>query len=159
MTTRRALPTILLLAALGLAACSGGAGASVDPSLTATGSPLVPESPAGSAAPSAPAGGPVTTPEQAWAAVVAVEPRFANIGPLDPDLIGQSAWYEIEPASGVGAFIVSVTVGWGDCPAGCIDQHTWQYAVGPDGTVTLQSESGPQPPPDAFPDSGGADAY
>ena len=63
------------------------------------------------------------------------------------------------PASGVGAFIVSVTVGWGDCQSGCIDKHTWQYAVAPDGTVTLQSEAGPEPPSDAFPDAGGTDAY
>ena len=24
------------------------------------------------------------------------EPRFAGIGPMDPDLIGQSAWYEVD---------------------------------------------------------------
>jgi hypothetical protein len=160
MTTRGALPTILVLLALMLAACAGsGGGASSTPSLEATGSPLVPESPGGSAAPSGSVGGPVTTPEQAWAAVVATEPRFANITPPDPDLIGQSAWYEVTPASGAGAFIVSVTVGWGDCPSGCIDQHTWQYSVAPDGIVTLQSETGAEPPPDAFPDGGGADAY
>jgi hypothetical protein len=157
MTTRRALSSILILVAgLAVAAC-GAAGGSAAPSFSAT--QVAPESPGASIDPSAPAGGPVTTPEQAWAAVVATEPRFANIGPLDPDLIGQSAWYDVMPASGVGAFIVSVTVGWGDCPAGCIDQHTWTYAVGPDGTVTLQNESGAEPPPDAFPATGGPDAY
>ena len=152
---RRTLPAILLLAALGLVACTSGGGASAPPSVSPTGSPLIPDS----GAPSAPADGPITSPEEAWAAVVAAEPRFANIGPLDPELIGQSAWYEVMPASGVGAFVVSVTVGWGDCPSGCIDKHTWQYAVAPDGTVTLQSESGPEPPADAFPTSGGSDAY
>ena len=151
---RRAIPAVLLLAVFGLAACSGsGGGASGAPSLEPTGSPLVPAS----GAPSA--GGPITTPEQAWAAVMATDPRFANIMPKDPDLIGQSAWYEVMPASGVGAFIVSVNVGWGDCPAGCIDQHTWQFSVAPDGTVTLQSEAGDEPPPDAFPAPGGTDAY
>jgi hypothetical protein len=157
MTTRLALPAVLLLAALGLAACSGGTGASPNPSFSA--SQVAPESPGTSGAPSAPVGGPVTTPEQAWAAVAASDPRFANIGPLDPDLIGQAAWYEVKPASGVGAFLVNVTVGWGDCPSGCIDQHTWTYAVAPDGTVTLQTETGAEPPPDAFPESGGVDAY
>ena len=25
-------------------------------------------------------------------------------------------------------------VGWGDCESGCIDEHSWVYAIGPDGT-------------------------
>ena len=66
-------------------------------------------------------------------------------------MIGQSSWYEVAPASGVGAFLVAVTVGWGDCPSGCIDEHTWLYAVAPDGTVTLQRESGDAVPPSAWP--------
>ena len=111
----------------------------------------------GSPAPSpTPAPVPVTTPEQAVAAVVAREPRLTGIGPLDPDMIGQSAWYEVKPASGVGAFVVSVRVGWGDCPAGCISEHSWLYAVLPDGTVNLQSEGGEVVPPDAWPSPGGA---
>lgn len=89
------------------------------------------------------------------AAIVAAEPRFAGIGPQDPDLIGQSAWYEAKPASGVGAFVVTIQVGWGDCPSGCIERHTWTYAVAPDGTVTLLSEGGDAVPPDAMPAGGG----
>ncbi len=91
------------------------------------------------------------------AAIVAVEPRFAGIDPLNPDLVGQAAWYDAKPASGVGAFVVTIQVGWGDCPAGCIERHTWTYAVAPDGTVKLLSEGGDPVPPDAFPtpDSGG----
>lgn len=156
MTNRRpALPATILLLIMGLAlaACAGSGGpASPVPSLSAEPLPSGPASPA--------PGGTVDTPEAAWAAVVATEPRFAGIQPLDPELIGQSAWYEVMPASGVGAFIVGVTVGWGDCPAGCIDQHTWQFAVAPDGAVTLQSEEGDSPPPDAFPEgAGGQDEY
>ncbi len=98
---------------------------------------------------------PVTTPEGAVAAVIATEPRLTGIGPLDPDLIGQSSWYEVMPASGVGAFLVSIRVGWGDCPAGCINQHEWLYAVQPDGTAVLQSEGGDPVPPDAWPSPGG----
>jgi hypothetical protein len=92
------------------------------------------------------------------AAIVAVEPSFAGIGPRNPDLIGQSAWYEAKPASGVGAFVVTIQVGWGDCQSGCIDRHTWTYAVAPDGTVTLLSETGGEVPPDAMPSppAGGA---
>jgi hypothetical protein len=98
-----------------------------------------------------PTGGPVVTPEDAVARVIAHEPRLAGIGPRDPNVIGQSAWYEVAPASGVGAFIVTVRVGWGDCPSGCINEHTWLYAIGPDGSVTLQSEGGADVPPEAWP--------
>ena len=136
MQTR--LPALILLAAtLSLAACTGGG-------TTGSGG-------ADSPAPVPTVETPITTPEGAVAAVVAQEPMFAGIGPLDPDLIGQSAWYEVTPASGVGAFLVMFRVGWGDCIAGCIDEHRWVYAVAPDGTVTLQSEEGPSPPDDAWP--------
>jgi hypothetical protein len=114
-------------------------------------------SPAASAAPSA-GGGTVTTEDEALAAVVAAEPRFAGITKRDPDMIGQSSWYEIKPASGVGAFVVTISVGWGDCPSGCIENHTWVYAVAPDGTVSLQSQGGSEVPPEAWPSpaAGGA---
>jgi hypothetical protein len=100
--------------------------------------------------------GSVTTPEEAVAAVIALDPRLTGIGPLDPDLIGQASWYEVTPASGVGAFLVTVRIGWGDCPAGCINEHRWVYAVQPDGTVVTQSEDGPPVPADAWPSPGGA---
>jgi Carboxypeptidase regulatory-like domain len=99
---------------------------------------------------------PITTPEAAMAAVVAAQPKFAGIGPRDPDLIGQSAWYEAKPASGVGAFVVTVSVGWGDCQSGCIERHTWTYAVAPDGSVRLLSETGDPPPPGVLPVGAGA---
>ena len=148
MTRRLATPLSLLAGALLVAACSASGGASAAPS----DAPAPSVDPGSSTTPSLELVGLVTTPEEAWAAVVAAEPRFADVQSLDPDMIGQSAWYEVEPASGVGAYIVTVTIGWGDCQAGCIEEHTWQYAVGPDGTVTLQSESGDEVPPDAFPD-------
>jgi len=97
----------------------------------------------------------VTAPEQALAAVVLAEPRLAGIRPYDPDLIGQSSWYKVAPASGVGAFVVNVRVGWGDCQAGCIDEHQWVYAVTPDGTVSIVSETGAPVVGEAWP---GADA-
>ncbi len=102
----------------------------------------------------APAGGPVVTEADAVARVLAREPRLVGIGPRDPDRIGQAAWYEVAPASGVGAFIVSVRVGWGDCEAGCIDEHTWVYSILPDGTVNLQSEGGAEVPAEAWPSAG-----
>jgi hypothetical protein len=99
---------------------------------------------------------PVTTAAEAVARVIALEPRLTGIAPRDPGLIGQAAWYEVTPASGVGAFVVTVRIGWGDCPAGCINEHSWTYAVLPDGTVNLQSEGGAEVPMDAWPAPGGA---
>lgn len=134
----RPLLAFLVAVAAVLAACAGG------------GSPA----PSGSTAPR-PSHGPVTTPEEALAAVIAREPRLTGIAPLDPAMIGQASWYEVMPASGVGAFIVKIRIGWGDCPAGCIDEHVWTYVVGPDGSVTVQGEAGPPVPADAWPSPGG----
>lgn len=117
-------------------------------------SPAASSTPAPAASPSGPAL-PITTPEAAMAAIVAADPRFAGIGPQNPDLIGQSAWYVAKPASGVGAFVVNIEVGWGDCPSGCIERHTWTYSVAPDGTVTLLAEGGDAVPPDALPSPSG----
>lgn len=124
---------VISVAAIMVGACGGSASAS---------SP---------ASPSAPIGGPVRTESDAVARVIASEPKFSGITARDPDLIGQAAWYEVTPASGVGAFLVTMRIGWGDCPAGCIDEHSWTYAVGPDGSVKLQSEAGSPVPSDAWP--------
>ena len=105
---------------------------------------------------STPGGGLVDTPEEAIAAVVAKDPRFAGIQPYRADLIGQSAWYKVTPASGVGAYVVQIQVGWGDCQAGCIDKHTWTFAVLPDGSLNMQSETGAAIPPNAWPQPTGA---
>ncbi len=74
--------------------------------------------------------------------------RFAGIGPLDPSLIGQAAWYKVVP-SGDG-WEVLIRIGWGDCPAGCINEHRWTYAIGRDGRAKLVHEDG-----DALPDATG----
>ena len=95
----------------------------------------------------------MVTEDDAVRAVLAHEPRLAGIEARDPELIGQASWYEVVPASGVGAFVVRVRVGWGDCPAGCLSEHTWQFAVAPDGIVTLLEERGDPVPPEAWPAS------
>src|SRR5690349_11407542 len=118
--------------------------------MLATGCSAGAPSPLPSAAPPSPAG-PVVTAADALARVIIENPRFTGITARDPNLIGQASWYEVMPASGVGAFIVTMRIGWGDCPAGCIDEHTWTYAVGPTGFVTLQSEAGSPVPSDAWP--------
>lgn len=84
-------------------------------------------------------GGPSNAAEAA-ALVLAEQDRFAGLGPRDDNLIGQAAWYEVsETATG---WEVVVRIGWGDCPAGCISEHRWTYAVDRDGTVTPKGESG-----------------
>ena len=98
----------------------------------------------------------MTTPAHAVAKVIAAEPRLTGIQPFDTGLIGQSSWFTVEPASGVGAFVVTVRVGWGDCEAGCIDEHGWVYAVMPDGGVQVVNETGPAVPDDAWPSPNGA---
>jgi hypothetical protein len=95
------------------------------------------------------------TATDAIASVVAHEPRLAGIQPFDSGLVGQASWYAVQPASGVGVYVVTVRVGWGDCESGCIDEHGWVFAVGPDGTVSASSESGPPVPPDAWPSPAG----
>jgi hypothetical protein len=132
MTTRGALALALVLVV-----AAGCAGASTDASPT-------------------PLPVPVTTPEGAVAQVVHAEKRLSGIAPRNPDAIGQAAWYEVAPASGVGAFVVTVRIGWGDCPAGCIDEHVWHYAVAPDGAVSVVSEEGAAVPDDAWPSPLGA---
>jgi hypothetical protein len=55
-------------------------------------------------------------------------------------MVGQSSWYEAF-ADGDG-FAVNITLGQGDCIAGCIEQHTWSYHVDTAGVVELVDEEG-----------------
>jgi len=82
----------------------------------------------------------VTTAEQAAALVLAQDARFKDIARRDPDLIGQGSWWEVTATQ--SGYEVTVQIGWDDCPAGCINRHTWVYAVSGDGTVTRVSEAG-----------------
>ncbi len=122
-------PPAVVLVALAAAACTFGPGAS------AVSSPVVTPS-------SAPA-----TAAEAFAAVQARSPYFDGVQPRDPQAIGQAAWWEASPAAlSGGAWGITVSVGWGDCPAGCISNHVWRWSVGADGTTTLAGESGPPLP-------------
>jgi hypothetical protein len=123
---RRRLPWLAVLAATFLVVACGGAPGSPAPTPGPTPSPT-------------PGEGSLTR-EQAIAKVLASDPRFVGIGPVDPNLIGQSAWYEVSPAA-VG-WRVTVTIGWGDCPAGCINRHAWVFDVDGRGSVTLIEEFG-----------------
>ena len=133
-------PTSALLALLVLVAGACGSGASAP---SPTGSP--------SAAPPSPSSSvvlPITTPDQAAQLVVAGDARFKGIGPRDPNLIGGCCFYEAAD-NGDGSFGVTIEIGWGDCPSGCLNRHHWVYSVAADGTIALQREDGPPVPPDA----------
>jgi len=132
----------LLLATLAVlvAACTTGGGSTAPTAPTTT--PL-PTSPSIT----------VTTPEEAARLVLAVDSRFRGIAPLDPDLIGQAAWYRVTPTA--NGFEVVVRIGWGDCPSGCIDEHLWTYQVTSDGAVGYVDEQGPTVPPDVIGGIGG----
>jgi len=86
----------------------------------------------------------IDSPDAATARVLAVDARFAGIKPFDPNLIGQCCFSRAEPAG--DGYAVTIQVGWGDCPAGCIDRHQWVFDVSRTGDVTLRTESGPAVP-------------
>jgi hypothetical protein len=93
---------------------------------------------------------PVGSPEEAAAQVIATNRLFAGAIPLTPDIVGASKWWTATPLAG-GGYAIELTVGWGDCPAGCIDRHVWTFEVGPDGSMKLVNESG-KPVPANLPD-------
>jgi Carboxypeptidase regulatory-like domain len=119
--------------------------------------PLLLAACAGSAAPATPTpsrGGGIDSPAAAVKEVISAHPEFAAIGPFNTDRIGQCCWYEAVEAP--GGYQVTIHVGWGDCPAGCIDKHEWTFAVSAtDGSVALLRENGP-PVPAGVPGGGGS---
>ena len=144
---RMLVPAVLLVV---LVACSGSAAASVPPAAASN----TPSTPASSISGSG-GGDAVPTADDAARRVIALDPRFAGIGPKNPDLIGGCCFYEATPTA--DGFQVIVELGWGDCPAGCISRHRWTYAVANDGSATLVSETG-DPVPAGF-QAGGKGNY
>jgi hypothetical protein len=129
------------LVALAAVACAP-AGGTLTPSPSAGDSPNPTATPAPTTQTSpSPEAGRVTSAAQAAALVFEANlSQFAGIGPLQRDLIGQSAWYDaFETGDG---YSVVVTMGSGDCMAGCINRRTWTYGVAHDGTIELVSEEG-----------------
>ena len=132
----RALTLAPLVAALLIIGCASP-GASPSPIPSTSPNPTTQPTPTPS--PTAPPVTQVSSAAQA-AAVVFAHADVGRMGPLLPDLIGQSSWYEAyEEANGFG---VKITVGSGDCQAGCIERHTWTYHVDFDGTVTPVADEG-----------------
>ncbi|SRR6266545_4433353 len=125
---------LLPLAAFLLAACGPGGGSGSE-SPTPSSSPT----PSGGPTPT-PIGSPVASVDEAAAVVIASDARFSGVTKYDPNLIGANAWWEGEATT--DGFAIKITIGWGDCPAGCIYRHVWNYTVTPGGDLTLVSESG-----------------
>jgi Carboxypeptidase regulatory-like domain len=131
---RTSLLVFPVIALMLLGACASGAAA---PSAAPSAQPS-PSAPA----PSASVALPITTPDAAAALVIASDPRFKGVAKKEPGLIGACCFYEAS-ALADGTFAVKIEIGWGDCPAGCINRHTWSFVVTPDGAVTLKGETGP----------------
>jgi hypothetical protein len=150
MTTRnRQAPTthrlILLVAATALAILAVGCASASTPSPSSP-----PSAPPTASTP--PSGSPVTTPEAAAARALASDARFTGLQPLNADMIGQCCFYEVTPKG--EDFTVKIEIGWGDCQAGCINRHHWNYTVTKAGVVTFDGEDGPAVPA-GVPGSGG----
>jgi hypothetical protein len=120
---RRAIAA-LATSMLVVACAAGGSAPSPSPATTPTAVPA-----------------PVVSPEDAAARVIGSDPRFAGATELRPDAVGLSKWWEARSLE-AGGFEIKITVGAGDCQAGCISRHQWTFNVAADGTVKLISESG-----------------
>ena len=117
--------TFLLAMMVGLlAACAAGAGGSPASSLLAS---------------------PPSDGTAAAQLVLATNSRFAGIEKRDPAGIGQASWYDVAPRA--DGWTVTVRIGWGDCPSGCIHQHRWTFTVSSAGAVTATGQSGDPLPP------------
>ena len=146
-------PRLLLAPALVLAlvaACTGTTPSTSPSQPATTASAQAPASE--SAAASAPAGEAPTSPEEAAALVIAQNQDFLGFEAQNPDMIGQCCWWEVTQSS--DGYRVLVHAGWGDCPAGCIDEHEWVYNVSPAGEVTLLEETGDPVPAGGIPEGG-----
>lgn len=124
-----------MFALLALAACSAaGAGPSPTPAATVRPTPT-------------PIAAKVASPEDAATLVIASNPIFAGAAKQNAELIGASKWWTATPAAD-GGYQIEITVGWGDCMAGCIERHVWTYLVEADGTLELVKEEGDDVPTD-----------
>jgi hypothetical protein len=144
MRTRSASP-ILVVLVLFVGACSSGTGRT--PSLLPPAASSTPGSTLAGPTPTMSDPGPtqiptdVSSPEAAAALVIASDPRFEGAIEMTPDVIGASKWWAARVLQD-GAYRITLTVGWGDCQSGCINQHTWAFRVTATGDVTLLEESG-----------------
>jgi hypothetical protein len=148
LNNQRWIGLCAVLLALASAACASPGAGGNPPTGSAPPPTSGQQSPAPTPEPTAPAtpapgqtpSGQVTSPAQAAAIVFASDPRWSRMMPLRPDMVGQSSWYEAYLDR--DGFRVDITVGQGDCQAGCIEKHTWSYRVSGDGAVEAIGEAG-----------------
>ena len=160
MDVRRIPPLSLMTIALLLAAaCSQvSSGSSPTPSLAPAPSvaptlspaptpsahpsdlPTPATSPRPDISPAATGNGGVTSEAQAAALVFTSNPKFTQILPANPAAVGQSTTYTTTDTG--SGYLVSVTMGSGDCQSSCTSSHTWNYSVSHSGDVTLTGETG-----------------
>jgi hypothetical protein len=126
--SRLLLPTLAILIVVG---CAAGAATT--------------EAPSGVPSPGSTGEVIIRTADDAAARVLTQLGRWPGVGPFDPNRIGQCCGYRVQQTA--EGWVVTIEVGWGDCPAGCINRHQWRYLVRPDGTVVVQGEGGPPVPP------------
>ena len=127
---RGALAIVVLSAAILVAACAAARAPSSSPSPTPSARPTP-----------TPIVAPARTAEQAAALVIATNPLFVGARALNPEMMGASKWWKATPLAG-GGYSIEVTIGWGDCPAGCINRHVWTFEVTANGQVKLVTETG-----------------
>ena len=132
----RLVPLAAVALSVALAAC-GAAGAP-----TPTAAPTARPTPT-------PVAVTVASPADAAALVIASNPLFSGTMELRPDVIGGSRWWTGKALPG-GGYRIELTIGWGDCMAGCIERHVWTYDVDASGGLTLVSETG-DPVPSGLP--------
>ena len=95
--------------------------------------------------PGASASAPLSEGDRVAAAVLAMDPLFAKLQPYKDDLIGQCCFYTVQQTA--DGWAVTIEIGWGDCPAGCIDRHRWTFTVDKAaGAITKTGETGPAVP-------------
>jgi hypothetical protein len=138
----RAAVSRTLLAALALTIALGActtAIATPSPQPSSVPSPSAPPLPSAAPTPTT-----ISSAEAAAAVVIASDARFAGLQAQDPNLIGQCCSWTAAPTA--DGYDVTIEIGWGDCPAGCIDRHQWFYSVATDGTIKLDRENGPSLP-------------
>jgi len=127
-----------IMATLFISACAPMQSHSPNPTASPTAEPTTSDE-AGRRMPT-----PISSTEEAVAVAKDYDPRFVDFLALDPDIIGASSWYEVEETA--NGWVVTFVLGWGDCPAGCIDKHLWHITVLEDGTVASIREEGPEVP-------------
>ena len=119
--------------------------AAAGPTPTPTTSPLAGgPTPTPSVSPSPPAAG-VASAAQAAALVLESDPRYATVRPGDTNVIGQCCTYEAEDAP--SGYVVTINLGWNDCPSGCINHQKTIFHVDPDGAIAIVEQSGDENPP------------